>query len=114
MTAQKSNIYSDLLEGLGEEQFVVLTETRHLKLTRIVSTGQATPKGEWHDQSRAEWVVVLKGQAGLRFEDEERDRILSAGDYVEIAPHRRHRVTWTDADAPTIWLALYFDVENKD
>ena len=113
MTALKSNIFSDILEGLDEEQLVVLAETRHLNLARIVSTGQATPKGEWHDQSRAEWVVVLKGQAGLRFEDEERDRILSVGDYVEIAPHRRHRVTWTDAEVPTIWLALYFDAESE-
>ncbi len=32
---------------------------------------------------------------------------------VEIAPHRRHRVTCTDADGPTIWLALYFDVNGE-
>ena len=81
---------------------------------RIVLTGQATPKGEWCDQCRAEWVVVLKGRAGLRFEDETEDRTLNTGDFVAIAPHRRHRVTWTAADEPTIWLALYFDSDAQD
>jgi cupin 2 domain-containing protein len=26
-----------------------------------------------------------------------------------IAPHRRHRVEWTDPDAPTVWLAVHCD-----
>ncbi len=113
MTTLKTNIFSNIPCGLDAEQFVALAESPHLNLVRIVSTGQATPEGEWYDQASAEWVVVLKGRAALRFEDEGRDRILEVGDFVEIAPHRRHRVTWTDADAPTIWLALYFDANGE-
>ena len=113
MTAQFSNIFGQVPTGLDEEQFIALAETRDFKLARIVSKGQATPDGEWYDQERAEWMVVLKGSAGLRFEDETHDRVLAKGDFVEIAPHRRHRVTWTDADGPTIWLALYFGVNGE-
>lgn len=104
------NLFDDLPDGLPEEDFLTLTETARFRLARIVSTGQATPEGEWYDQDRAEWVVVLKGAASLRFEDEAKDRLLRPGDYVEIAPNRRHRVVWTEAEAPTVWLALYFDV----
>ena len=32
--------------------------------------------------------------------------ILAPGDYIEIPPHVRHRVEWTDADWPTVWLAV--------
>jgi cupin 2 domain-containing protein len=44
------------------------------------------------------------------------ERIVSTGqaspegywyDYVEIPPHVRHRVEWTDAGAPTVWLAVH-------
>ena len=30
-------------------------------------------------------------------------------DYLLIAAHRRHRVEWTDAERPTIWLAMHVD-----
>ena len=96
------------------EQFSDLIPNRGVKIERIVSTGQITPENEWYDQDRAEWVVVLKGRAGLRFEDETEDRTLAAGDFVTIAAHRRHRVVWTAAEEPTIWLALYFDPCGRD
>jgi cupin 2 domain-containing protein len=40
-------------------------------------------------------------------EGEDSPRILRPGDYVEIPPHVRHRVAWTESDAPTIWLAVH-------
>ena len=39
-------------------------------------------------------------------EGEYAPRVLAPGDYVEIPPHVRHRVEWTDADEPTVWLAV--------
>lgn len=113
MAASLQNLFTDIPQALQDEQFATLVETPGFTMSRIVSTGQATPAGEWYDQARAEWVVVLRGSARLRFEDETRDRTLGVGDFVEIAPHHRHRVTWTDPSGPTIWLALYFDAEGK-
>ena len=69
--------------------------------------GQASPAGFWYDQDEAEWVLVLAGAARLRFADESLDRVLAPGDWVDIAPHRRHRVEWTDPATPTVWLAVF-------
>lgn len=103
------NLFAGLPASLPSERIDVLVETRRLRLERIVSTGQATPPGHWDDQDRDEWVVVLRGHAGLRFEDEAHAITLGPGDHVLIRAHRRHRVEWTDAREPTIWLALHHD-----
>ncbi|MBP1687909.1 MAG: cupin protein [Deltaproteobacteria bacterium] len=93
---------------LAGEQIVPLLETATFRLERIVSTGHATPPGEWFDQSRDEWVIVLSGSAGLLFEGDREPLVLRAGDYVTIPAHRRHRVEWTDPAEPTLWLALHY------
>lgn len=77
-------------------------------IERIVSLGQASPSGFWYDEPRGEWVVLLAGAARLRFADESGPRLLGPGDCIDIAPHRRHRVDWTDPDAPTVWLAVFY------
>jgi cupin 2 domain-containing protein len=41
----------------------------HVRVERIVSTGQALPPGEWYTQHRDEWVVLLQGEAELAYED---------------------------------------------
>jgi cupin 2 domain-containing protein len=51
---------------------------------------------------------VLKGEAKLIFEDEAAPRDLQAGDFVDIPPHCRHRVEWTDPEVPTVWLAVFY------
>ena len=47
------------------------------------------------------------GSASLQIEGEEAPRILRPGSYVEIPAHIRHRVELTDADQPTVWLAVH-------
>jgi len=93
--------------GAGEA-FDVLLERPGLKIERIVSHGQASPPGFWYDQPQGEWVVVVAGAARLRFEDEAAARALRAGDSLDIAAHRRHRVEWTDPAGPTIWIAVHY------
>ena len=79
-----------------------------LRIERIVSRGQASPSGFWYDQPEAEWVMVLAGAARLRFQDEAEARVLGPGDSLDIAPHRRHRVEWTDPAVATVWLAVFY------
>jgi cupin 2 domain-containing protein len=74
---------------------------------RIVSTGRTTPAGEWFDPDRDEWVVLVAGAAEVLFEGEAAPRRLAPGDWLRIPAHARHRVTRTDPDRPTIWLALH-------
>lgn len=101
------NLYAGLPGGGAAEQFTELLARPGVRIERIVSTGQASPPGFWYDQAHAEWVLVLQGEARLLFGDESAPRALRAGDYLEIAPHRRHRVEWTDPQQLTIWLAVH-------
>ena len=93
---------------LENEQVCELLARPGLRSERIVSNGQASPEGFWYDQPDGEWVTLLQGESLLRFADEPEARRLRAGDFVNIAPRRRHRVDWTDPEQPTIWLAIHY------
>jgi cupin 2 domain-containing protein len=101
------NLLRDLPDATGGEITETLLAAPGMRIERIVSFGQASPPGFWYDQDEAEWVLLLAGAARLRFADEKTDRVLSPGDTVYIASHRRHRVEWTDPTAPTVWLAIF-------
>ena len=90
------------------ERLEILLAQPGLRIERIVSGGQASPPGFWYDQAETEWVLLLSGEALLRFEDESEARRLQAGDWLSIEPRRRHRVEWTLADTPSVWLAVHF------
>ncbi|HSD42616.1 MAG TPA: cupin domain-containing protein [Burkholderiales bacterium] len=99
----------DLPKRSDREQLADLLNRPGVRIERILSTGQSSPPGFWYDQAHGEWVAVLAGEARLRFEDETRARTLRAGDFVDIAAHRRHRVDWTHPSQPTVWLAVHYD-----
>jgi cupin 2 domain-containing protein len=103
-----NNLFTPIPQPSTEERFEKLLNTSHLTLEKIVSTGQATPPGQWYDQEQDEWVILLSGSAGLLFEAENTPHELHPGDYVHIPAHLRHRVEWTDSSQPTVWLALHY------
>lgn len=103
-----NHLFSPLTDSQDAEVFETLLQTRSFKLERIVSTGQATPPGEWCDQERDEWVALLKGSATLRLADPDETISLAPGDWLLIPAHRRHRVEQTAADSESIWIALHF------
>lgn len=102
-----ANLLRNLPDAGGGEVAETLLAAPGMRLERIVSLGQSSPPGFWYDQDEAEWVLLLAGAARLRFADETEDRVLGPGDHVHIAPHRRHRVEWTDPAVPTVWLAVF-------
>ncbi len=85
-----------------------MLERPGMRIERIVSTGQATPVGEWYDQENDEFVLLVSGAARLRIAGEAEDRAIEEGGWVFLPAHCRHRVTWTRDDPPTVWLALHF------
>ncbi|HNC52843.1 MAG TPA: cupin [Accumulibacter sp.] len=91
-----------------DEQFLQLLARPGLLIERIVSSGHSSPPDFYYDQPEGEWVLLLQGEALLRFADEPEARRLRTGDHVDIAPHRRHRVDWTSPDQRTIWLAIHY------
>ena len=108
MPPRGRNLLADLPAKLDEEECSELLSAPHVRIERIVSTGQASPPGFWYDQAWAEWVLVLAGSAGLLFEGEGEPRVLRRGDHVLIPPRARHRVAWTDPGQPTVWLAVHY------
>ena len=100
------NLLADLPRHLPDELFTTLLEAANVRIERIVSHGHASPLGFWYDQDRHEWVVVLKGAARLRFEDETVE--MKPGDFVNIPAHKKHRVEWTTPDEPTVWVAIHY------
>ncbi len=101
-----------LLTGLrfpeDAESFATLAESGACRIERIVSSGQATPAGEWLTGERHEFVLVVAGRARLSFAGEDTAVSLGPGDWVQIPARARHRVDWTDPDQPTVWLAVHF------
>jgi cupin 2 domain-containing protein len=106
---KSNNLFENLPDELPDELVEVLAEGQgSLRIERIVSRGHASPEGFWYDQESAEWVLLLQGSARLRFEGETEAVELRVGDWLEIAPHRRHRVEATSADETTLWLAVHW------
>lgn len=108
MNAQ-ANLFADVPVHLHDELVSVILAAENIRIERIVSTGHCSPDGYWYDQPQAEWVLVLQGHAKLRFEDGDTVVELHPGDHLSIPAHRRHRVDWTTADEPTVWLAIHYD-----
>jgi cupin 2 domain-containing protein len=101
------NLLKNIPRSLHEELFETLVRNESIHIERIVSRGHTTPAGEWYDQDRSEFVVVLKGSGKLEFEDG-RAVSLEAGDWLEIPARVKHRVAWTAPDSDTIWLAVHY------
>lgn len=101
------NLFQALPDASREEVFDALAGTDGVMIERIVSQGQVTPEGEWYDQPRHEWVMLLQGAARLRFADGEEVE-LRPGDALEIPAHLKHRVSWTAPDQTTLWLAVHY------
>lgn len=108
------NLFSDLPTNAVDEVFDELIACRDFKLLRIVSNGQATPEGQWYDQDEHEWVMLLRGSAALLFEGDLEPVELQPGDVVDIPPHKKHRVAWTDPAQPTVWVALHYSADPPD
>ncbi len=102
------NLFDPLPDASAAEVVDVLLSRPGVRIERIVSLRQSSPPGFWYDQDEGEWVLLLAGAAHLRFEDESEARNLAPGNSLDIAPHRRHRVDWTDPATPTVWLAVLY------
>ena len=101
------NIFEHLPDASDEEKFQILLTQPNLKIERIVSHGQSSPKGYWYDQEQSEWIMLLQGSAGIEFKGQE-PIALKPGDYLNIPAHQQHRVVWTEPNVTTLWLAIHY------
>jgi len=107
------NLFADIPENLSDELSETLLQTSSFRIERIVSRGHCSPENFWYDQDENEWLILLKGSAVLRFEDQSENITMNPGNYINIEKHRRHRVEWTDSEWETVWLAVHYKDFNK-
>jgi cupin 2 domain-containing protein len=101
------NIFSSLPERSEHESLEELLRYKNIKIERIVSQGHTSPENGWYDQQENEWVIVLEGSGSILFESGDEVN-LKKGDYLNIPAHTRHKVTRTDRNNITIWLAIHY------
>ncbi len=104
---KNGNLFDPLPDARSGEIFEDLIKNPSVRIERIVSRGQTSPESGWYDQDEHEWVVVLKGMAELTFEQGGIVK-LQVGDYVNVPAHTRHKVSWTDPEYETVWLAVFY------
>lgn len=102
------NLNQHIPASLPEELIQTLAGNGQTRIERIVSCGHRSPDGFWYDQHEHEFVLLVQGEAELILQQPHQRVRLKAGDYLTIAAHRRHRVSWTALDQDTIWLAVFY------
>ena len=83
---KKQNIFEAISDNLKDEIVEPLISSERVKIERIVSKGHKSPESGWYDQEEDEWVMVLKGEAILSFEDQT-SVYLREGDFINIPSH---------------------------
>ena len=101
-----NNIFADIKIDKKSEQFFDLLNHKNVRIEKIVSNGQCSPVDFWYEQKENEFVLLLKGEAILEFEDKE--ICLEEGDFFNIPSNQKHRVKYTSQEFPTIWLAIFY------
>lgn len=104
------NLFAVPLGASDQENVLPLLDSPHVRIERIVSNGHWSPPDFWYDQEQNEWVLLLRGTATLKFEDGSLVH-LTAGDYLLIKAHVKHRVEEVSPDA--IWLAVHYGEPSK-
>lgn len=102
----KRDIFKFAKTEIPETVETILRGRGGFRVERIRS--EAYTNGEWYDQSEDEFVMLLSGAATLEFADGRRVE-LSAGEWLVIRRHVRHRVAAVSAGS--VWLALFGDFD---
>jgi cupin 2 domain-containing protein len=105
---EAGNLFDRLPARMPSEIIETIACGEGVRIERIVSHGHCSPPGFWYDQAEHEWVLLLQGEATLRFERDNRTVHLRPGTHVHIAAHEKHRVEFTAASEPTLWLAVFY------
>lgn len=100
-----ANLFAEIPSNLPNELFTTLLQATNVRIERIVSKGHVSAEVFWYDQDQHEWVLILKGEARLQFEDETIE--MKPGDFLNIPAHKKYRVECTTPDESTIWLAVF-------
>ncbi|MDP8323309.1 MAG: cupin domain-containing protein [Candidatus Stygibacter australis] len=103
------NFFEDLPEfPFPKEISQIIFDKQQIRIERIVSAGQASPPGFWYDQPQNEWILLLSGNAVIKYRNPDEIFQLKPGSYLYIPAHQLHRVDKTSDAENTLWLAFFF------
>ena len=106
MGSKKMNIFDIPNVPMTEELTEILTQSKNVRIERVVSTGQVSPNGFWYDQGENEFVLLVQGEAVIGYEN---DQIkLMAGDTLFIPAHQKHNVQYTSTEPACIWVCVFY------
>lgn len=103
---EKYNIFEQIIVDKNEEKIFEIFKNETIKVEKIVSNGQKSPKIFWYEQEKSEFILLLEGFAILEFEN--RVVELKKGDCLNIEAMEKHKVKFTSLDEPTIWFAVFY------
>ncbi len=106
------NLYRSIAAPMPAEISEQLLNASHFRVERIVSHGHCSAVDFWYDQPEHEWVLLVHGEAVLTFQQDNRTIRLTAGDYLHIPAHQKHRVEWTKENEDTVWLAIFYRTDE--
>ena len=91
----------------SNEQLDTLLKRNGFRVERIVSWEDETPHSGWLEHEEDEWLLLLEGNAHLRFDASQSlmpVRALRRGEPCFIMAHQRHVIA--QHSTPTIWLRI--------
>lgn len=94
------------IQSEDSEVFEDLLHSENIQIERIVTLKPYSKPGEWYDQEKDEWVLLLQGEAELEFSEEKKLQ-LKAGDYIFIPARKKHRINHSSPNKKCIWLAIH-------
>lgn len=100
------NFLDNIPQESKDEIFETLIKNKNVNVERIISYGQVTNDNFWYDQKEDEFVVILKGEAKIKYESGDIFE-LKEGSSLYIKAHIKHQVIYTAK--PTIWLAIFIN-----
>ena len=101
------NFFTEIPHQIEKEIIETLVKSNIVRIERIISDNHSSPKDFWYEQKENEFVIVLKGEGIIEFENGEKV-VLKEGDYLIIPSHKKHRVDRTSEKEKTIWLAIFY------
>ncbi|MCD4695515.1 MAG: cupin domain-containing protein [Bacteroidales bacterium] len=107
MNIKRGNIFDLNNLDIDDQEIIEnILETNNIKIERIVTLQPYVKPGDWYDQDKDEWVILLQGEAKLEWADG-RITQLKRGDYLYIPAHKIHRINSSGSDKRCIWLAIH-------
>jgi len=98
------NIFDLPNKKMKDELCEILAQNINVRIERIISSGQTS---DWYNQKETEWVLLVQGNAEIEYAQGEKI-LLQKGDTLLIPPHVQHKVTYTSAKPPCIWICVFY------